>query len=59
MDFKFAAFEDIGDWRLASSLCNGVNEGPCADNSFSQKAGNEFVHVRYIFLFMPKARQKY
>ena len=39
MDFKIPAFEDFGDWKLATTLCDSTNQGPCSDYSLSQTTG--------------------
>ena len=39
MDFKIPAFEDVGDWKFATTLCDSTNQGPCSDYSLSQMTG--------------------
>ena len=48
MDFRFTAFEDFGDWKLATTLCDSVNQGPCSDYAMSQKKGrSEYISVEH------------
>eukprot|EP00795_Rhopilema_esculentum_P001278 gene1278-15663_t len=44
MDFKFTAFEDFGDWKLATSLCS---QGPCQDATSSPAAGAATAKLEY------------